>query len=138
MKKYKLSKQFLEEFSKVPVISVACERVGISRNTLYKWKKDDDNFRKEIEKAEKLGTESITDLAQSKLILHVQRGEPWAIKFLLRNRHKNYAYPHPKDFWEDLFEKKKITGFDVVIRHAKHEPTSSIQSRKSNPDGIKV
>jgi hypothetical protein len=33
MKKPKYSKQFLEEIKKVPIVQVACEKTGLSRNT---------------------------------------------------------------------------------------------------------
>lgn len=115
MKKHKKAKEFLEEYCEVPFVNYACKRVGVSRNTIYKWRNEDPEFRAEMDKAEKLGTESVTDLTQSKLVGAVQRSEPWAIQFLLRNRHKNYAYPRPKDFWNDLLGKKQVNGFEVHV-----------------------
>lgn len=123
MKKHKLAKQFLKEYSDVPIVSFACQKSGLSRNTIYRWCQEDPDFKEEMQKAYKLGNESITDLAQSKLLAHVQRGEPWAIQFLLRNRHKDYAYPRHADFWDGLLNKSKTNGFEVIVRHASKEPT---------------
>lgn len=123
MKKHRKAKQFLEEYSKVPIVSVACEKVGISRNTLYKWKNEDSDFKREFEKADDLGVQSFSDLAHSKLALHLQRGEPWAIKFWLGNRDKHYIHPRQKDFWTEILGDKKVGGFEVIIRQGKTSPT---------------
>lgn len=134
MKKRKLAQQFLKEYSEVPIVSFACQKTGISRNTVYRWCSEDPDFKLEMEKAERLGNESITDLAQSKLLTHVQRGEPWAIQFLLRNRHKNYAYPRPAGFWDELMNKRRINGFEVIIRQGKTSPTSSLDKKNEDLD----
>ena len=62
MKKHKKAKEFLEEYCEVPFVNYACKRVGISRNTIYKWRNEDPEFRSEMDKAEKLGTESAIKL----------------------------------------------------------------------------
>ena len=41
MKKDKVKDAFLEQLRKVPIIQVACEKVGISRNSVYRWKNED-------------------------------------------------------------------------------------------------
>jgi hypothetical protein len=123
MKKHRKSKKFLEEIREVPNIARACQKVGISRNSVYRWIDEDPNFRDEMYKALNLGEESMNDLARMQHAVHLQKGAPWAIKYQLDNHHRDYMKPRPKDFWDGRERKKKITGFDVIVRHAKYEPT---------------
>ena len=55
-------------------------------------------FRKRVDEAIITGTESVNDLAESKLIGHINSGNLRAIQYWLDNNKKNYARPRPKDF----------------------------------------
>jgi hypothetical protein len=48
MKKNKLQNKFFGELKKVPIVQVACEKTGVSRNSVYRWRKEDINFAKEL------------------------------------------------------------------------------------------
>lgn len=64
--------------NKVGNISVACESVHIGRTTFYDWCKKDKKFKAEIDTA----SESIIDLAESKLIEKINDGNIMAITFI--------------------------------------------------------
>lgn len=130
MKKHRKSKQFLEELCKVPIISVACQQVGLSRNTIYRWRNEDPEFKEQMDKAKQLGEESINDLAHSKLILNIQNGEPWATKYWLDNHHKNYIRPRSKSMLSELFGSTAPKGFEVIIRQGKNMPSSNREKPK--------
>ena len=49
MKKNKFQDQFLDELRKVPIVQVACEKTGLSRNSVYRWRKDDKEFIKKMD-----------------------------------------------------------------------------------------
>jgi hypothetical protein len=51
MKKNKLQDPFFAELEKVPIIQVACEKTGISRNSVYRWKREDKSFAKKMDEA---------------------------------------------------------------------------------------
>ncbi|MDD5710747.1 MAG: phBC6A51 family helix-turn-helix protein [Candidatus Colwellbacteria bacterium] len=106
MKKDRLAKKFLEELSEVPIVSDSCEKVGISRNTPYRWRREDPVFSKEMSRAMSMGVNHVSDLAESKLIQKIQQGDMAAIKYWLNNRKRNYARPRPKDYWDT----KRIEG----------------------------
>ena len=53
MKKDSHAPKFLTELRKVPIVQVACEKVGISRNTIYRWLKEDKQFAKDFAEAVK-------------------------------------------------------------------------------------
>lgn len=130
MKKHRKAKKFLEELCRLPNVSVVCEKLGIARNTVYRWRNDDPDFRKEMDKAFQLGEETINDLAHSKVVLNIQRDQPWAIRYWLDNHHKNYIKPRPKDFLSSILGDKRPNGFEVIIRQGKNSPTSSRDPKK--------
>lgn len=96
MKKKKTERKFLKELRRVPNISLACENVRISRNTIYRWRGEDPDFMAKMDKALLSGVDSINDLAESKLISHINNGNMRAIEYWLGNNKKNYIKPRPK------------------------------------------
>ncbi|MBU1754979.1 hypothetical protein KKH81_01720 [Patescibacteria group bacterium] len=86
MKKNKVKDAFLDHLRKVPIVQVACEKVGVSRNSVYRWKNEDAEFRKAMETALGEGEELINDMSESQLISMI-RDKNWnAISFWLRKR----------------------------------------------------
>ncbi len=102
-KKDKKVQAFLEQLNTVPNISVACEKVGLARNTIYRWCKEDKEFQESVNLALSCGVESIIDLAESKLVSHINNGSLRAIQYYLDNHKKEYMRPRPKDFWKKPF-----------------------------------
>lgn len=96
MKKHYKENQFLEQLERVPNVSLACEKVGLARNTIYRWRCEDPAFAARMDTALMAGTESVNDLAESKLISHINNGNLRAIQYWLDNNKKNYIKPRPK------------------------------------------
>jgi len=96
MKKFRSAKQFLEELSKTPVVSAVCSKLNLSRQTIYRWIKEDSEFAENYKECLKQGSENINDLAESKLIAAINHGDSWAIKYWLDNNKKNYMKPREK------------------------------------------
>jgi hypothetical protein len=90
MKKPKYSKQFLEELKKVPIVQVACEKAGVSRNTVYRWKREDKDFEKEFEKAMADGVAFVNDMSESQLLTLIKEKNFSAVRFWLNKRHPAY------------------------------------------------
>lgn len=114
MKRHKKENIFLEQIRTVPNISVACEKVGLSRNTIYRWCNEDPEFKKQLDEALNLGTASVNDLAESKLISQINSGNMRAIMYWLDNNKKNYARPRPKDFWDVLKDDGRIVKINIT------------------------
>ena len=89
-KNEKLKNLLLEQLRKAPIIEVACQKAGISRQTFYRWKTDDLEFAKEIEKATADGQMFVSDLAESQLISAVRDRNFPAIAYWLKHHHPNY------------------------------------------------
>lgn len=117
-------KDFLEELRRIPNVSSVCEKVGLSRNTIYRWKDEDSNFKRKMNGAMKMGVISINDLAEGQLINAIRRGEPWATKYWLDNHKRIYMRPRPKDFLSKLGN--KIDSIEIKIV----EPKSDKENQK--------
>ena len=90
MKKNKFQNQFLDELRKVPIIQVACEKTGLSRNSVYRWRKDDKEFLKNMDTALIEGVALVNDMSESQLLTLIKEKNYPAISFWLRHRNDNY------------------------------------------------
>ena len=111
MKKHKKENQFLDEIRKLPNRSVACQKVGLSRNTIYRWCKEDPAFKERLDEALLNGVESINDLAESKLTSLINQGNMRAIMYWLDNNKKKYIRPRAKDFWN---QNQQISAIQIL------------------------
>ncbi len=90
MKKNKFQNQFLDELRKVPIVQVACEKTGLSRNSVYRWRKDDKEFLKNMDTALIEGVALVNDMSESQLLTLIKEKNYPAISFWLRHRNDNY------------------------------------------------
>jgi len=90
MKKNKFQDQFLDELRKVPIIQVACEKTGLSRNSVYRWKRTDKSFAKKMDGAQVEGVALVNDMSESQLLTLIKEKNYSAISFWLRHRNDNY------------------------------------------------
>ena len=124
MKRNRKEIPFLEQLKTIPNISLACEKVGLSRNTIYRWCNEDPDFKDRLDVAIDSGTDSINDLAGSKLVGLINAGNLNAIKYWLDNNKKTYMRPRPKDFWETIRGDPQISK--IIIETVK--PSTSEDS----------
>lgn len=93
MKKDRVQDKFLEELRKIPIVQVACERCGISRQSVYRWRKEDSDFAIYMDQALDEGEELLNDLCESQLLALVKDKNFQAIKYRLDKRHPKYRKP---------------------------------------------
>lgn len=115
MKKDRIEKTLLAELQKTSNISIACERVGLSRQSIYRWMNEDLKFQKKVNEAIRMGVESINDLAESKLIAKIKEGEPRAVEYWLNSNKQKYMRPRPKEFWPHMFREDKVTQGGLLV-----------------------
>lgn len=85
-----LKSQILEQLKRTPIVEAACQKAGISRQTFYRWKFEDPEFAKEVEKAIDDGRMLVNDLSESQ-VLSLIRDKNWpAISFWLKHHHPSY------------------------------------------------
>lgn len=80
----------LEELAKTPIIQVAAAKTGVSRMTIYRWAKADEEFAEKMQDAIDHGASIINDMAESQLISAIKDRNLTAIIYWLKNRHPAY------------------------------------------------
>ena len=83
-------KLLVEQLKKAPIVQVACEKIGISRSTYYRWRKADSDFEIAADEAIYSGKHLINDMAESQLISGIRNQNMTAIIFWLKNNHPDY------------------------------------------------
>ena len=130
--------EFLAESGNV---SFACKRAGVSRDTYYRWRYEDE-FAVQADIAIALGKEFVNDLAHSQLIRNIQNGDMGAIKFQLGNCHDDYlpkksvqAYRASDQYQPNIIQLHAITE-QVINEYLKREilPEPLVDSKKSLGD----
>ena len=90
MKSTENKKLFLENLKKIPIIQVACEKSGISRATIYRWRDKDKKFRKNLNAALTESEALVNDMSESQLISLIREKNFPAIRFWLNHRHEKF------------------------------------------------
>ena len=91
MKKAKVTKQFLKELKKVPIVQVACEKTGISRNSVYRWRREDKKFTEDMDQALQDGIAFVNDMSESQLMTLIKQGNLGAVRLWLTHNHERYT-----------------------------------------------
>ena len=85
------------------IVSYACEKCNISRQTFYNWKDNDDEFAQQADDIQEI----TVDMAESKLLSSINEGNVAAIIFYLKTKGKKRGYveQHDIDVNGNAFEK---------------------------------
>lgn len=89
-KQSKKKAELIEQLKKIPIIQIACEKVGVGRATFYRWRKDDKEFAENVEQSLSDGAYLVSDMAESKLISAIKKENLGAIIFWLKSHHPKY------------------------------------------------
>lgn len=130
MKKNKLQDKFFEELRKIPIVQVAAERTGISRNSIYRWKKEDPSFEKEMDKAMSEGVDFVNDMSESQLLTMIKEKNWPAISFWLKHRNDNYKNKveiTTKEYNEELTPEQ-----EKIVREALELSSTIISDHQKN------
>lgn len=80
----------LRELGQNHVVSMACKKAGISRATYYRWYESNADFRKEVDRARRIGRKNICDALEAKLISNASSGNHKSIAYFLSHNSKRY------------------------------------------------
>jgi len=87
------------------VVKMACESVGISRQTHYNWLKDDEAYQQACDNL----PEVVLDFAEHHLHKLISQGNPAATIFLLKTKGKKRGYVERQEI--EVAEKKPLSWF---------------------------
>lgn len=111
MKKERVRDKFLQELEKVPIVQVACERCNVSRQTIYRWRREDPKFHDDMASALEEGDDLINDMCESSLLSLIKNKNFQAVKYHMEKRHPKYKKPEietPADQRLSQEKQKKI------------------------------
>ena len=128
MKNVKAKKIFLENLKKIPIVHASCERSGISRASVYRWKKEDEKFAKAMSEAMDEGEALINDLSEGQLITLIKDKNFSAIRFWLNHRHVKFrdrveVNANIQNFSEELTPEQEL-----LVREALQMASSEFDS----------
>lgn len=112
----KQKEELLEQFKKTPIIQYACEKVGVSRATYYRWRKEDKDFAEKSDTAITDGSELINDMAESQLISAIRNQNMTGIMFWLKHHHPAYKTRIELDMEQKPREELTPQEKDVVLK----------------------
>jgi len=117
MKKLRVETKLLYELTQTPNISLVCKKLDISRNSLYRWMREDREFSRLIRDALDQGERHTNDMVENKFMKKILTDEHWpAMKYYMDKRHPKYIqatidpkmplhrrkYAEDDYIWEDL------------------------------------
>jgi transposase-like protein len=71
-------------------VKAVCEKLGLSRQTVYRWIKEDEQFAEKLKEARKEAISDMNDLCENKVIQKIMADNDGMIKFWLRYHHDDY------------------------------------------------
>lgn len=113
------------ELRKNSVMTVACQKAGVSRSTIYRWMDNEPEFKNMIYEAISEGRETINDMAESVIIKKIRSENLNAAKYYLSHNNDRYQpwrnrYSDSATRQEIKILKEKLKGFfDSVFRKKK-------------------
>jgi len=87
------------------VVSTACKAVDISRQTHYRWMREDEDYKTAVEEL----SEVAVDFAESHLHKLIRDGNPAATIFFLKTKGKGRGYVERQEI--AVAEKKPLSWF---------------------------
>lgn len=75
------------------IVTYACEKAGISRQTYYRWYREDPEFRARADDISELQI----DVAEASLLKKIQKGDTAAIIFYLKTKGKDRGYSERRE-----------------------------------------
>ncbi len=90
MKKRRVRDKFIEELRNTGIVQIACDKIGISRQTYYRWLKEDVDFRLSAGEAISQGEDLVNDFAESNVLRGIQNQSESYTKYWLSVRHPKF------------------------------------------------
>ncbi len=90
MKKDKIRDSIIVALKEMPIVQVACKKVGVGRTTYYRWR-ENKKFAKEADAAIAEGEAFITDMSESQLISLIRDRNFQALQLWLKSHSPKYG-----------------------------------------------
>lgn len=133
----KIKLKLLKEIEKFGNVYLSCQKIGIDKATYYRWKENDEEFKKRAERAEEIGRENIGEVAEYGLLQNIKEKNQRAIEFALvnvskkykRDRTTNVIFMHKKDIIPDVPQKTIEDMLDEYAERRRAESIGTVNSK---------
>jgi predicted DNA-binding transcriptional regulator AlpA len=89
MKTYQ-KQDVIDELKNEVTIKGVCGKLGISRQTIYRWIEEDEEFAEKLKISRKEAIYEMNDECENKVIQKIRSDDSGMIKFWLRYHHDDY------------------------------------------------
>jgi len=83
--------KLITTLKELPIVLAACKRAGVSRDTYYRWRREDKEFHRDSDGALEQGIEFINDMSEAQVIQLIKEGKLPAIALWLKHYHPRYG-----------------------------------------------
>lgn len=88
--KIEQKQEFIDELKQQATIHFTCKKLGISRQTIYRWQKEDKDFAKKLKEARQEAVDYLNDECENRVVNKIMNDDSGMIKFWLRHHHEDY------------------------------------------------
>lgn len=85
--------KLIEEVERHGIIQSACDKYGITRQSFYRWMKEDQEFLERVNEALSLGEGVVNDVSMSNLLSAIRAKDMKATMYWLSHRHTGFRRP---------------------------------------------
>ena len=119
MNKTKIQKEAMLEAleTQLGIVSGACGKVGISRQTHYRWLEEDEDYAKNVKSLKNFAL----DFAESKLLECIKDKRETSIIFYLKTQGKNRGYVERQEIDTGENNKFRVEVYDFANEENKDE-----------------
>lgn len=114
-------KKFIEALkANLFVVQRAVEQTGIARSSHYKWLKEDEEYKREIEEIGEIQF----DFVETQLLKKIKDGDSQSILFYLKTKGKKFGYGENLDITSGGDKITEIKLIEIVKKGDEDEPTN--------------
>ena len=119
MNKTKIQKEAMLKAleTQLGIVSAACHKVGISRQTHYRWLEEDENYTKDVNELKNFAL----DFAEGKLLECIKNNRETSIIFYLKTQGKKRGYIERQEIDTGDNNKFRIEVYDFANETNKDE-----------------
>lgn len=132
MKKTKtLINKLLAEIENTPLVQIACEKIGISRNTFYRWMKEDPELLEQVNYALSLGKGRVNDIAVSNVLSGIKSKDVRYTMYWLDRNHTDFRKPFtPKVDADDLLVHYRLLMEGTKLRQIEDDIRNTVTAEE--------
>ncbi|MCF7815757.1 MAG: hypothetical protein K9M10_03505 [Candidatus Pacebacteria bacterium] len=91
LRQKKLKEALLEQLKRTPTVETACQKVGVGRATVYRWRDQSKGFKEQMESALNEGRIFMSDIAENQLFALIGEKKYEAIRLYLSTHNPRYS-----------------------------------------------